>query len=44
MNKYIEDFPEMPKDSSVVIAYPSAGTYDSDAYVKTINNNPATGI
>lgn len=40
MNKYIEDFPEMPKDSSVVIAYPSAGTYDSDAYVKTINNNP----
>ena len=33
MNKYIEDFPEMPKDSSVVIAYPSAGTYDSDAYV-----------
>lgn len=40
MNKYIEDFPEMPKDSSVVITYPSAGTYDSDAYVKTINNNP----
>lgn len=40
INNYFKEFPELPKDTSIMITYPSDGTYDSEEYTKTIYNNP----
>ena len=40
INAYFENFPELPKETSIVITYPSDGTYDCEAYTKRVYNNP----
>ena len=38
--RLFENFPELPKETSIVITYPSDGTYDCEAYTKRVYNNP----
>lgn len=44
INAYFENFPELPKETSIVITYPSDGTYDCEAYTKEYITILAIGI
>lgn len=40
VNSFFENIPEIPKDTSIFISYPSPGIFHSAEYVSTIYNNP----